>query len=87
MIDSLLHMSPVGCATDDISVNITDEMLSTSVVYLRVRRFVFSIFVGSVCACVCCSFQYVIIYLLLDNNIFNPVHSHNVRSDTTHILQ
>ena len=75
MIDCLLHVAPVGCATVDISVDSTDAMLSESVVYLRVRLFVFSVFVVSVCVCVCCRFQYGIIYLLLDNNIFTPFHS------------
>lgn len=62
MIDCLLHVAPAGCATVDISVDSTDAMSSLSVVYLRVRLFVFSIFVVSVCVSVCCSFQYVIIY-------------------------
>jgi len=53
MIDCLLHVAPVGCATVDISVDSTDAMLSESVVYLRVRLFVFSVFVVSVCVCVC----------------------------------
>jgi len=52
MIDCLLHVAPVGYATVDISVDSTDEMLSSSVGYLRARFFVFSIFVVRVCVCV-----------------------------------
>lgn len=53
MIDCLLHVAPVGCATVDVSVDSADAMLSSSVVYLRVRLFVFSIFVVSVFVYMC----------------------------------
>jgi hypothetical protein len=52
MIDCLLHVAPVACATVDISVDSIEAMLSWSVVYLTVRLLYFHIFVGSVCVCV-----------------------------------